>query len=155
MKCFLNYAIAATFLAAAAAAQQQSSLTIDGHAINIKYAAPTTKNRAAASFQTAANLAFKGLNVPQGEYTVYVLADGPQWQLAINKATGAKAAVYDPKLDLGRINMTAVKAPAPIAGCTIALTKIAAMAAKLEVSWNDTVATVPFHLDRGGSDSEW
>ncbi len=154
-KRFLKYVMIVSGLATAATAQQQTVATIDGHAITVKFAAPAAKNRAAATFQTPADLAFKGVNVPKGEYTIYVLADGAQWQLAVNKATGAKAATYDSKLDLGRLPMTMTKAPAPAAAFRITLTKIAAMAAKLEVSWNDTIAAVPFHLDRGGSDTEW
>lgn len=154
-KRFLKYVTIANVLAAAAIAQQQTAATIDGHAITVKYAAPAAKNRAAATFQSQADLAFKGVNVPKGEYTVYVLAEGAQWQLAINKATGPKAAAYDPKLDLGRLPMTMSKGPAPAAACKMTLTKIAAMAAKLEVSWNGTIAAVSFHLDRGGSDTEW
>lgn len=151
----LKYAVMVSVLSVAAVAQQQTVATIEGHAITVKYAAPTAKTRAAATFQTPADLAFKGVNVPKGEYTIYVLADGAQWQLAINKATGPKAATYDAKLDLGRLPMTMTKAPAPGAACKMTLTKIAAMAAKLEVSWNDSIGTVPFHLDRGGSDTEW
>lgn len=154
-KCFLKYAAFVSFMGAAAVAQQQTVATIDGHAITVKYAAPAATNRAAATFQTQADLAFKGVNVPKGEYTIYVLADGAKWQLAINKATGPKAVAYDPKLDLGRLPMTMTKAPAPATACKMTLTKIAAMAAKLEVSWNDWLATVSFHLDRGGSDTEW
>lgn len=155
-KSFLKYAMIASFLVAAVfAQQQQTAATIDGHAITVNYTAPAARNRAAAAFQTQADLAFKGFNVPKGEYTIYVLADGAQWRLAVNKATGPKAVAYDPKLDLGRVPMTMTKAPAPVVGCKMTLNKFAALAAKLEVSWNDTVATVSFHMDRGGSDSEW
>lgn len=152
---FPKYAAIASLLCAVAVAQQQTAATIDGHAITVKYAAPAARNRAAATFQTQVDLAFKGINVPKGEYTIYVLADGAQWRLAINKATGPKAAAYDPKLDLGRVPMSMTKAPATAAACKMTLTKIAAMAAKLEVAWNDSIAAVSFHLDRGGSDSEW
>jgi hypothetical protein len=83
-----------------------------------------------------------------------VLTDGPQWHLAVNKATGAKAAAYDAKLDLGRVNMVMVKgAPTPV--CKMTLTKTAALAAKLEVTLNDEVASAPFYLDRGANDREW
>jgi hypothetical protein len=51
--------------------------------------------------------------------------------------------------------MTMSKAPAPAAGCKITLTKTAALAAKLEVAWNDAVASTTFHLDRSASDVEW
>ena len=79
----------------------------------------------------------------------------PQWQLAINKATGAKAATYDPKSDLGRIPMTMGKAPAPAPNCKMTLTKTAALAAKLEVAWESAIASAPFHLDTVGADREW
>lgn len=146
--------LATALFGGAAMAQQQTSATIDGKTMTVKYAQPAANKKVTASFQADADIAFKGVRVPKGAYTVYVLTDGPQWQLAVNKATGAKAATYDPKLDLGRVNLATVKgAPAP--GCKITLTKIAALAAKFEVVFNGTVASAPFHLDRGGADSEW
>jgi hypothetical protein len=133
---------------------QQASTTIDGHAITINYAPPAAKKPVTASFHTDADLAFKGVRVPKGDYTVYVLTDGPQWRLAVNKATGAKAAAYDAKLDVGRVNMVMAKGAAAPA-CKMTLTKTAALAAKLEVAWNDEVASAPFYLDRGANDREW
>jgi hypothetical protein len=152
----LTGVVAAAFLAAAALAQQEAtSVTIESKTIAVKYAAPTAKSRFAAAFHTDADLAFRGFAVPEGDYTLYILADGPQWQLAINKATGAKAATYDPKSDLGRIPMTMGKTPAPVANCKMTLTKTAALAAKLEVAWESTIASASFHLDTVGADREW
>jgi hypothetical protein len=133
---------------------QQATVSIDGHAITINFAPPAAKKPATASFHTDTDLAFKGVRVPKGDYTVYVLTDGPQWRLAVNKATGAKAATYDAKLDLGRVNMVMARtAPSPT--CKMTLTKTAALAAKLEVVLNDEVASAPFYLDRGVNDKEW
>ena len=98
---------------------------------------------------------FVGFNVPKGDYTMYVLAEGNQWQLAVNSATGAKAATYDSKLDVGRIPMTMTKAAAPSPAAKITVKQIAAMAAAIEVTWNDSTATANFHLDRGPNDAEW
>ncbi|MGA2119165.1 MAG: DUF2911 domain-containing protein [Bryobacteraceae bacterium] len=153
----LTRAVAIGFLAAAAFAQlaEQTSVTIESKTIAVKYVAPTAKTRLNAAFHTDADLAFKGFQVPKGDYTLYVLADGAQWQLAINKATGARAAAYDPKLDLGRIPMTMAKAPAPPANCKLTLTRTAALAAKLEVAWGGNIASAPFHLDTVGADREW
>jgi hypothetical protein len=39
--------------------------------------------------------------------------------------------------------------------CKITLTKTAALAAKLEVALNGITGAAPFHLDRGGNDTEW
>ena len=150
----LTTAVAVLGLAAAAFAQQEASVVLDGQKIVLKYAPPTVKTRLAASFHSEADLAFKGASLPKGDYTIYILADGAQWQLALNKAKGGQAA-YDPKLDVGKIPMTMSKAPAAVSSCTVTMTKAAARAGKIEVTWNDTVAAVPFHLDRGASDSEW
>ena len=153
--CHVTTAFAFLGLAAPAFAQQEASVVIESHNIAVKYAPPTVKTRVAASFHSDTDLAFKGVNLPKGDYTIYVLAEGAQWQLALNKATGAKAATYDPKLDVGKVAMTMSKPPAPAAACKITLTKTAALAAKIEVTWNDAVAATQFHLDRGSSDTEW
>jgi len=144
--------LAAACLATAAFAQE--SATLDGQTITIKALPTPAKKYAAASLQTSADIAFKGVRVPKGSYTLYVLPDGAQWQLVVNKATGAKAATHDPKLDVGKVALTMAKGAAT-ADCKITLAKIAALAAKLDVAWNGTVASTRFHLDRGGSDSEW
>jgi hypothetical protein len=148
--------LAVTLLGSAAIglAQQQASVTIDGKTVAVKYTPSAAKQRIAASFHTDADLAFKGVRVPKGDYTVYVLNEGPQWQLALNKANGASAAAYNPKLDIGKVNMVMGKGAATPAA-KITLTKTAAMAAKLEVALNDATAAAPFYLDRGGNDKEW
>jgi hypothetical protein len=152
---FFASASALLGLAAAAYGQQVTSATIEGQTITVKYSPPLAKTRAAGAFHTDADLAFNGFNLSKGDYTVYVLADGAQWQLALNRVTGPKAATYDPKQDLGRVPMTMTKPAAPAPACKITLTKSAALAAKLEVAWNDAVASTSFHLDRGPSDAEW
>jgi len=147
-------ALAVLGLAAAAQGQQTTSVTIEGHAFTIKYAAPAAKDRAAGSFHTDVDVVFTGFNVPKGDYTVYILANGAEWQLAVNKAAGP-AAAYNPKLDVGRVPMKMAKSATPAAACKITLTKAAVLAAKIEVAWNDAVASTQFYIDRHGSDSEW
>ena len=51
--------------------------------------------------------------------------------------------------------MTMSKPSAPAGDCKMTLSKIAALAARLEVTWNNQAASAPFHLDRGANDSEW
>jgi len=145
----------ALLLSATGVQAEQMAVVLDGKSVTINYSAPTARNRASASFHTDADLAFKGVNVPKGDYTLYILADGPQWQLAVNKATGVRAATYDAKLDLGRVPMTMSKPAVATDACKMVLTKSAALAAKLEVLWNNAAFAVSFHLDRGGSNSEW
>ena len=140
---------------AAAYGQQMASVTLDSKTIMVEYTAPAANNRISGSFHTPADLAFKGLNVPKGLYTLYVLTDGPRWQLAINKATGQEAATYDPKQDLGRVPMLMIRPPAPVSACKFTLAKIAPIAAELQVVCSDKAASTSFRLDRGANDSQW
>ncbi len=155
MKLGLFPVAAAVLCVAGALAQQQASVVIDENTITVKNAAARNASLAAAAFHTDADLAFQGMFVPKGDYTMFVIASGNRWELALNKATGPRAATYDPKMDLGRAAMTLSKPPSPGGTCTVKLTKTAALAAKVEVAWNNTVASVPFHLDRTANDSEW
>ena len=142
-------------LSAVAYGQQMASATLDGKTITVNYTAPAANHRVAGSFHTPADLAFKGFNVPKGDYSIYVLSDGPRWQLAFNKATGPQAATYDPKQDLGRVPMLMIRPPAPVAACKITLSKIAPIAAELQIVCSDKAASTSFRLDRGANDSQW
>src|ERR1035441_5963317 len=105
-------------LAPAVRAQEQVSVVIQGKTITVKYAAPAMNGRkifgaavpygqvwrigdkAAPALHTDADLAFYGLTVPKGDYTLYVLPAADKWQLIVSRQTGAAA--YDPKMDVGR-----------------------------------------------------
>lgn len=142
-------------LSAAAYGQQTASVTLETKTITVDYAVPSASNRVVGTFHTPFDLAFKGLNVPKGLYTLYVLTDGPRWQLAVNKATGPQATAYDSRQDLGRVPMLMIRPPAPAAGCQITLSKIAPIAAEMKVVCGDKAASTSFRLDQGANDSEW
>lgn len=169
--------VCAIALAAMGFAEQpvmdQSAVSIEGQSIVVKYAAPSMQGRkifgaavpygkvwrvgdnSAVALHSDSDLVFKGVAVPKGDYTLYVLVDAGKWQLIINKQTGPRAVNYDPKLDVGRVPMNLGKSSAAVETCRIALSKTAARAAKIEITWDHTVASAPFHLDRVAGDSEW
>ena len=171
-KCGFLYGVLIAGLAGSAIAQEQASTTIQGKTISIKYSAPSAKGRkifggvvpynqvwrigeaSGATLHTDSDLVFYGLSVPKGDYSLYVLVDPAKWQLIINKQTGAKAAAYNAKMDVGRVPMTMGQAPAAVETCKMTFTKTAALAAKLELSWENTIASVPFHIDYA-ADREW
>ena len=155
-------------------APDPASVTINGKTTTVKYTAVSAKGRkifggvvpfnrvwgisdgSPAGFHTDAALVFKGFVVPKGDYTLYVLhVDATNWQLIVNKQTGPKALTYDAKLDVGRTAMTVTKAPAPVETCRLAVVKTAATAAKIEIAWENIVASARFNPDRAGSNSEW
>lgn len=171
-KCGFLCAVLIAGLAGLAVAQDQASTTIQGKTIAIKYSAPSMKGRkifgetvpynkvwrigdnSAATLHTDSDLVFSGISVPKGDYSLYVLVDPNKWQLIINKQTGPGALTYNAKMDLGRVPMTMGKVPAPVETCKMTITKTAALAAKLELAWESTIASVPFHLDYA-ADREW
>ena len=174
--CWIGALVAALsgIVCAQTAAPDPASVTLNGKTMAVKYSATAAKGRkifggvvpfnrvwrigddSPASFHTDVDLVFKGFTLPKGDYTLYVLpVDATNWQLIVNKATGPKALTYDAKSDVGRAAMTVTGAPAPIETCRLAVVKTAASAAKIEVAWENIVASATFHPDRGGKDSEW
>lgn len=152
---------------------QQSSVTLDGKTITVRYSPEAVAGRKifggtvpfgkpwrvgagnGAVLHTDADLVFKGAVIPKGDYTLYILPEADKWQLTLNRVTGAAAQRYDPKQDSSRIAMILSKPPAKVESCKVTLTKSASRAAKLEVAWEETSATVSFHLDRVAGDTEW
>jgi hypothetical protein len=146
----------------------QASVTIGGKAITIKYSAPSLRGRKmfgadgriskdpnwpvwragaddATALHTDADLDIKGLKVPKGDYTIYVLVNPTMpWQLIINKQTKQWGLDYDAKQDLGRVPMTVTKPSAPIETFKITLSDAGGNKGKLQMEWENVIASVPF-----------
>lgn len=139
----------------------QTSVTINGKALTIKYAAPSMRGRkifgglepygkvwraganAATAFHTDADLDIAGLAVPKGDYTLFVWLDENQWQLIVNKQTGQWGLSYDQSQDLGRVKMNMSKPAAPVETYKMTLSSEGGNKGKLQLEWENTVASVP------------
>jgi hypothetical protein len=169
---------AALFAPAGAQAQGQkkpasppaeTSVTIAGKTITIKYAAPSLRGRemfgkngriskdptypvwraganSATALHTDADLDINGLAVPKGDYTLFVLIDTDPWQLIVNKETGQCGLAYKEHMDLGRVNMTMSKPSAPIETYKMTLSSTGSNTGKLQLEWENTIASVPLKL---------
>jgi hypothetical protein len=133
-----------------------TSVTVAGKTIAIKYHAPSMHDRKifgglepygkvwraganeATALHTDADLQIKNLTIPKGDYTLFVWLDPKQWQLIVNKQTGQWGLAYDKSQDLGRVPMDMSKPSSPIDTFKITLTK-----AKLQLEWENTIASVP------------
>ncbi|MBZ5496360.1 MAG: DUF2911 domain-containing protein [Acidobacteriia bacterium] len=145
----------------------ETSVVIGGKVLGIKYCAPSVRGRdifgaggvvskdktypvwraganAATAFHTEADLVIKNLAVPKGDYTIYVLVNTNPWQLIINKQTGQWGLTYNQDQDLGRVPMDMSKPPAPIETYKMTLSSAGANAGKLQLEWENYVASVPF-----------
>jgi len=164
---------ALTMLAAALACAQsppaQASVTVSGKTLSIHYSAPSVRGRqifgpggllsqdptypawraganSATAFHTDANLDIGGLNVPKGDYTLYVWVKDPEaWELIINKQNGQWGLEYDAKQDVGRVKMTMSKPPATVEVLKYTLSNQAGKVS-LQLAWEKHIATVPITL---------
>ena len=139
-------------------AMQQSAVKMSGRNISLQYT-PAPRGAKIAGlpcfFHTDANLEIQGLSVPKGDYSFYVLPEGNEWQLIISKQTGAQAVVYNQKMDLGRVPMDMKRAATPAAALQMKLSSLGSIAGKLELSWENSIASVPFNIDAVKANAEW
>jgi len=145
----------------------ETSVTIADKAITIKYSAPSVRGRQifgeggvvskdktypvwraganpATALHTDADLDIKGLAVPKGDYTIFVLVNTDPWQLIINKQTGQWGLTYNKDQDLGRVPMDMSKPPAPIETYKMTLSGTGPSAGKLQLEFENFIASVPF-----------
>lgn len=145
----------------------ETSVTIGGKTITIKYSAPSVRGRQmfgeggviskdrtypvwrlgannATALHTDADLEIKGLTVPKGDYTLYALVNQTPWLLIVNKQTGQWGLTYNQAQDLGRVPMDMSKPPAPVETLKITLSQTGPNAGKLEVQFENYIASVPF-----------
>lgn len=168
----------ATIAAAQSHAPAQSPLateskTINGKTISIVYSSPRVNGRegklfgkdgriakdpnypiwraganAATKLHTDANLKIGDVEVPKGDYTLYVdLSDPDAWSLIINKQTGQWGLKYDKSQDVGRARMEMSKPDAPIEDLKYVLTDDGGNKATLKLEWENHIASVPITVE--------
>jgi hypothetical protein len=147
----------------------QTSVTIGGKTISIKYAAPSVRGRkifgdggllshdphypvwraganAATALHTDADLDLGNLHVPAGDYTLFVDVSNPdQWTLIVSKKTGEWGLAYDDTADLGRVKMQMTKPSAPVEKFQIVLSSAGPASGRLQMQWENHIASVDFH----------
>ena len=167
LHCASALIVAAGFASAQLSPPAQASVTVGGKTISIKYSAPSVRGRrifgvggvvsrdatypvwraganAATAFRTDADLDVGGLKVPKGEYTLFVMVKDPDaWELIISKQTGEWGLSYDQARDLGRVKMDMSKPAAPIETLKYALPDEGGNKAKLQLEWENHIASVP------------
>ncbi|HEY1336441.1 MAG TPA: DUF2911 domain-containing protein [Bryobacteraceae bacterium] len=164
---------AAAMLAASFAFAQSPAATeskaIGGKTITIKYSSPRVRGRAgklfgkdgsigqdetypvwraganaATALHTDADLTIGNLNVPKGDYTLYVdLTDPNNWVLIVNKQTGQAGTDYDKSKDLGRVKMTMSKPPALVEELKYTIASSGGNKGTLTLAWENHAASAP------------
>ena len=154
------------FTAAVAFAQNpaaETSVTLAGKTVTIKYHAPSVRGRKmfgdggviskdphypvwrlgaeeATALHTDANLMIGNLAVPAGDYTLFVDTGATPWQLVVSKGTGEWGLAYDKSKDLGRVPLTVSKPAAPTETLKITLSG-SGNKGKFEFAFENVVAS--------------
>jgi hypothetical protein len=97
----------------------------------------------ATHFHTNVDLNIAGLDVPKGNYTLYVNVKDPDaWELVINKQTGQWGTKYDASQDLGRVKMQMTIPPAPIEMLKYTIADSGGNKGTIQLAWEKHIATV-------------
>jgi hypothetical protein len=145
-----------------------TTVTIAGKAITIKYSAPSVHARqifgdgglishdphypvwraganSATALHTDADLDIQGLKVPPGDYTLFVnVADPDHWEFIVSKDTKEWGLAYKDNMDLGRVKMEMSKPAAPIETYKMTLSSGGGNSGKLQLEWENHIASVSF-----------
>jgi hypothetical protein len=143
----------------------KTSVKFEAGRVTIAYSSPSMRKRvifgqlvpfnavwraganAATALHTDLDLRLNGLEIPRGDYTLFVWVDPKQWQLIVNKQTGQSGLEYDVKRDLGRVPMEMSKPVKPIEHFRIALSRLGkGDRGHLELAWENTIASVDFKM---------
>jgi hypothetical protein len=146
----------------------ETSVTVAGKSISIKYSAPSVHGRqifgaggllshdphypvwraganSATALHTDADLDIQGLKVPAGDYTLFVnVADPDQWEFIVSKDTKEWGLAYKENMDLGRVKMEMSKPASPIEVYKMTLSSAGGNSGKLRLEWENHVASVSF-----------
>jgi hypothetical protein len=140
--------------------------TFNGKKIAISYGKPSVLGRkifgafvpyykvwrtgagAATTLITETDLEVDGAVVPRGAYSIYTLPAEERWKLIINKQTGQWGTIYNPQLDLARIDLNIKKLKSSIEDLTFKLEKNGNDGGTLKIEWANTSLSVPFHISK-------
>lgn len=162
------FVLSTSFADAQSSPAAKDSVVLGGKVVSVKYSAPSVRGRdiygatgllsqesnypvwraganAATAFHTDLDLAIGNLNIPKGDYTLFVnLSGGDTWELIINKQTGQGGLTYDAKQDLGRVKMKMSKPAATVEQLAYKLTLPVAKQVRMVLSWENRAGEVSF-----------
>jgi hypothetical protein len=154
---------------------ETATATLGGHTITIKYSSPGVKGRegqifnkggliqkthkeypiwraganAATSLSTDSDITIGTINVPKGDYTLFVdISDPDNWTLIVNKQTGQWGLRYDGSQDLGKTPMTMSKPPAMVENLEWKISDDGSGKGTITLAWEDHSASVSVSASR-------
>ncbi len=139
-------------------------LIINGKKISVNYARPSMHGRRiigefvpynkvwrtgggkATTFVTEADLRLGDVEIPKGTYTLYTLPLESQWKLIINKQTGQWGTIYNPELDLARVNLKQRTLNTLVEKLKFNLEKTGNGSGIMRIEWEYAALSIPFKI---------
>jgi hypothetical protein len=103
---------------------------------------------ASTTFITEADLEVDREIIPRGVYSLYTLPAQENWKLIINKQTGQWGTIYNPQLDLARIDLKIKELKSPVEELSFKLEKNNNDGGTLRIEWENTSLSVPFLVSK-------
>jgi hypothetical protein len=139
---------------------------VHGAKISIAYGRPFIKDRPiekvapagqpyrlgadeATTLTTDKTLMVGSLSVPAGSYTLFAIPSDAGWKLAISKQTGQWGTDYDPKQDLGRVDLKKSTTPKAQENFTITLEEKPSDKGTINFDWGTTRLSSDFMVHSG------
>jgi Protein of unknown function (DUF2911) len=147
------------------ASRDSVKTVFNGKKISVNYGKPSVRGRtifgnvvryyrvwrtgdgAATTFTTDVDLEMDGAIIPCGSYSLYTLPAEERWKLIINKQTGQWGTVYNPQLDLARIDLTVKPLHNSVEALTFKIEKTDNTHGALKIEWESTQLSAPFHVN--------
>jgi hypothetical protein len=139
----------------------ETSATIGGKKITIKYSSPRMRGRkimgglvpfgqvwrtgadSATSMSTEANLQIGDLKLPKGNYTIYTIPQPNEWTLIISKELGQWGTEYHQPKDFGRTKMSVKMLDKPVENFELKVAATGGNSGLLTMTWEKTQASIP------------
>lgn len=149
---------------------KNTSATIAGKTVTVDYCAPSVRGRKvfggsdalqpdnsawrlgadkATVLHTDADLMIGNVNVPKGDYSLFVDLDTGKWTLVINKQTGQwgikndGSANFDPSKNVGTVPLT-MSSGGPTEQLAITVSSTGGNKGKLQIAWANMNASTTF-----------
>ena len=140
------------------------SATVDGANLTITYGRPYMRGRTifgalvpygrvwcpgadeATVLDSTRPLRIATLDVPAGPHTIWILPGPDRWTLIISREPQGFHTQYNPRADLGRVELLKRQLSAPVEQLTFTVERAPAGGGTIAMAWEKTEVSVPFKV---------
>ena len=138
--------------------------TVDGARLEIVYGRPSMRGRRifgrlvpygivwcpgadeATTLESSRELEVRSIRVPAGPHTIWILPGPDRWTLIISREPQGFHTQYNPRADLGRVELLKRQLLSPVEQLTFTLERAPAGGGTIAMAWEKTEVSVPFKV---------